>query len=250
MPVTVKDYICSQRKKHNKMPDNPVMMKTIVTMDMSKRIAEDYGVSTTDALTGFKFIGEQISVLEKQGRENSFIFGFEESYGYLSGSYVRDKDGVNAAYLICEMYCYYKTQGISLLEKLNELFDKYGYYLNTLHSYKFSGSAGAEKMKSIMKTFRVDVGVDKTYGSFAGKKILEVLDYGQGLGGLPKSDVLKYLLEDNCSVVLRPSGNEPKMKVYVSVNADTKEMAEEEERKIAYNLEEIIYSKKKFSCEL
>ena len=143
------DYICSQRTKHGKMPADPVMVKTIVSMDMAEQIAKNYGVRVINVLTGFKFIGEQIGFLEKQGKEDSYIFGFEESYGYLSGSYVRDKDAVNGAFLICEMFSYYATKGISLLDKLNELFDKYGYCLNTLHSYQFEGSAGFEKMQKI-----------------------------------------------------------------------------------------------------
>lgn len=229
------DYICSQRVKHSKMPADPVMIKTIVTMDMAERIAAHYGVRTVNVLTGFKFIGEQIGLLEKQGKENSYIFGFEESYGFLSGGYVRDKDGVNGAYLICEMFAYYKTRGISLLEKLNELFDKYGYCLNTLHSFEFEGSAGFAKMQNIMKDFHENVGVGYV---FAGKKINTVLDYSKGLDGLPKSDVLKYLMEGNCSVVVRPSGTEPKLKTYISVSAKTKSDAEEIEKKITEELRE------------
>lgn len=229
------DYICSQRVKHSKMPADPVMVKTIVTMDMAERIAAHYGVRTVNVLTGFKFIGEQIRLLEKQGKENSYIFGFEESYGYLSGGYVRDKDGLNGAYLICEMFAYYKTRGISLLEKLNELFDKYGYCLNTLHSFEFEGSAGFAKMQNIMKDFHENVGVGYV---FAGKKINTVLDYSKGLDGLPKSDVLKYLMEGNCSVVVRPSGTEPKLKTYISVSAKTKSDAKGIEKKITEELRE------------
>ena len=224
------DYICSQRAKHGKMPNDPVMIKTIVTMDMGEQIANNYGVKTVNVLTGFKFIGEQIGLLEKQGKEDSYIFGFEESYGYLSGGYVRDKDAVDGAYLICEMFSYYSTKGISLLDKLNELFDTYGYCLNTLHSYEFEGSAGFAKMQEIMKSFRNGV------ESFGGRKIEKVLDYSEGLDGLPKSDVLKYLMEGNCSVVVRPSGTEPKLKTYISVSAATKEDAIEEEKKIADEL--------------
>lgn len=224
------DYICSQRVKHGKMPADPVMVKTIVTMDMGERIAANYGVRTVNVLTGFKFIGEQIGLLEKQGKEDSYIFGFEESYGYLSGGYVRDKDGVDGAYLICEMFSYYATRGITLLEKLNDLYAKYGYCLNTLHSYEFEGSAGFARMQEIMKQFRQGV------ECFGGKKVLKVLDYGQGLDGLPKSDVLKYLLEDNCSVVVRPSGTEPKLKTYISVSAESKETAADQEKKIADEL--------------
>ena len=234
----VLDYICSQRVKHGKMPEDPVMVKTIVTMDMGEQIARNYGVRTVNVLTGFKFIGEQIGLLEKQGKADSYIFGFEESYGYLSGSYVRDKDAVNGAYLICEMFSYYATQGISLLDKLQELFNKYGYCLNTLHSYEFDGSAGFAKMQEIMKTFHNEVGDGLKIQSFAGKKIHTVLDYSKGLDGLPKSDVLKYLMDGNCSVVVRPSGTEPKLKTYISVSAKTKEEAVEVEKKIKEELDQ------------
>lgn len=224
--ILLLDYICAQRTKHGKMPANPVMVKTIVTTDMGEQIAAHYGVRTINVLTGFKFIGEQIGLLEKQGKADSYIFGFEESYGYLSARYVRDKDGVNGATLICEMFSYYATQGVSLLDKLNELYQTYGYCLNTLHSYEFNGSAGFAKMQRIMKTFREEVGPGKRVDTFAGKKIEEVLDYSRGLYVLPKSDVLKYLLEGHCSVVVRPSGTEPKLKVYISVSAEDKEQAE------------------------
>ena len=224
--ILLLDYVCAQRTKHGKMPADPVMVKTIVTTDMGEQIAAHYGVRTINVLTGFKFIGEQIGLLEKQGKADSYIFGFEESYGYLSGGYVRDKDGVNGATLICEMFSYYATQGVNLLDKLNELYQTYGYCLNTLHSYEFDGSAGFAKMQNIMKTFREEVGPGKRVDAFAGKKIEKVLDYSQDLDGLPKSDVLKYLLEGHCSVVVRPSGTEPKLKVYISVSAEDKEQAE------------------------
>ncbi|HCD7437936.1 TPA: phospho-sugar mutase [Enterococcus faecium] len=227
------DYICSQRIKHGKMPAGPVMVKTIVTMDLGERIASNYGVRTIDVLTGFKFIGEQIGMLEKAGKVDSYIFGFEESYGYLSGSYVRDKDGVNAAYLICEMFSYYKTQGISLLDKLNEIYTKYGYCLNTLHSFEFDGAAGFTKMQEIMVEFHKGLDI------IGGKKVIETLDYSKGLNGLPKSDVLKFMLEDNCSVVVRPSGTEPKLKTYISVSAENKEAAEAMEAIMAAELAEM-----------
>lgn len=221
------DYICAQRTRHGKMPKDPVLVKTIVTMDLAQRIAEHYGLETRNVLTGFKFIGEQIGALEKQGRADSYVFGFEESYGYLSGTYVRDKDGVNGAYMICEMFSYYATRGLSLLEKLEELYKTYGYCLNTLHSYEFEGSAGFAKMQRIMASFRGNV------LSFGGKKVNALLDYSQGLEGLPKSDVLKFLLEDNCSLVVRPSGTEPKLKVYISVTAENEEQANEIEKAIS-----------------
>ena len=225
------DYICKKRTENGAMPDNPVFMKTIVTIDMAERIASDYGVHTVNVLTGFKFIGEQIGLLEQQGRENSYIFGMEESYGYLSGSYVRDKDAVDGAFLICEMFAYYKTRGISLIEKLNELYQKYSYCLNTLHFYEFEGSAGFAKMQKIMQDFRGNI------TKFGNKKIIKVLDYSKGLDGLPKSDVLKFMLEDNCSVVVRPSGTEPKLKTYLSVTADTMQEATEAEKQICEDLD-------------
>lgn len=224
------DYTCSQKKKHGKMPEDPVMIKTIVTTDMGEQIAEHYHVRTVNVLTGFKFIGEQIGLLEKRGKEDSYIFGFEESYGYLTGTYVRDKDGVNGAYMICEMFAYYASKGISLLDKLQELYEIYGYRLNTLHSYEFEGPSGFKKMQEIMAEFRN--GLD-TIGP---KKVENVLDYEKGLNGLPKSDVLKYLLEDQCSVVVRPSGTEPKLKVYVSVCAESKEEASVLEQQITEHL--------------
>lgn len=224
------DYICSQRIKHGKMPDDPVMVKTIVTMDMGEQIASHYGLRTINVLTGFKFIGEQIGKLEQQGKADSYVFGFEESYGYLTGSYVRDKDGVDGAYMICEMFSYYKTQGISLLEKLEELYRTYGYCMNTLHSYEFEGSSGFTKMQDIMAKFHEGV------EAIGPKKVDTVLDYSKGLNGLPKSDVLKYLLEGNFSVVVRPSGTEPKLKTYISVSAENKETAETMEAQIVDSL--------------
>ena len=225
------DYICQKRIENGTMPADPVFIKTIVTIDMAERIAADYGVRTVNVLTGFKFIGEQIGFLEKQGKEDSYIFGMEESYGYLSGGYVRDKDAVDGTFLICEMFAYYKTKGISLIEKLDELYKKYGYCLNTLHFYEFDGSAGFAKMQDIMKKFHDDI---KMIG---GRKVEKVLDYSQGLDGLPKSDVLKFLLEGNCSVVVRPSGTEPKLKTYLSVSAESMKEAVEGEKQICDDLD-------------
>ncbi len=253
--ILLLDYIASKRQKNGSMPEHPVMVKTIVTMDMAERIAEHYGIKTVNVLTGFKFIGEHIGRLESEGREKDYIFGFEESYGYLSGGYVRDKDAVDGAFLICEMFSYYKTRGISLLEKLSELYREYGYCLNTLHSYQFEGSAGFEKMQRIMQQFRMDSYAAKLQGAavpedkpgqhqaealecFGDKAIEKLLDYKPGLDGLPKSDVLKYLLSDHCSVVIRPSGTEPKLKAYISISAESREAAEAVEEKIASELQE------------
>ena len=225
--ILLLDYICSQRKKHGKMPTDPVVVKTIVTTDLGARVGATYGVETRDVLTGFKFIGEQIGLLEREGRVDRYIFGFEESYGYLSGPYVRDKDGVNAAYMICEMLSYYKAQGISLAERLREMYRIYGYCLNTLHSYEFDGAAGFTRMQGIMARLRA--GLEE----LRPKRVLQTLDYSAGLNGLPKSDVLKYILEGDCSVVVRPSGTEPKLKAYISVSAESREVAETEEAQIA-----------------
>lgn len=224
------DYICTRRTTMGTMPAEPVIVKTIVTMDMGERIAASYGVVTKNVLTGFKFIGEQIGLLEQQGKEDSYIFGFEESYGYLTGTYVRDKDGVNGATMICEMFAYYATQGVSLLDRLNELYDQFGYCLNTLHSYEFDGASGFAKMQGIMAQFH------RGWDCIGGRKVTATLDYSKGLDGLPKSDVLKFLLEGNCSVVVRPSGTEPKLKTYISVSAETKEAAAEQEAAIAEEL--------------
>lgn len=249
------DYVASQRQKNGTMPKNPVMVKTIVTIDMAERIAEHYGIKTVNVLTGFKFIGEQIGRLESDGHAESYVFGFEESYGYLSGSYVRDKDAVDGAFLICEMFSFYKTKGISLLDKLDELYREYGYCLNTLHSYQFEGSAGFDKMQKIMQQFRIDSYEAGLKGAnvptaapaqheavelreFGGKVVTELYDYKDGLDGLPKSDVLKYILSDHCSLVIRPSGTEPKLKAYISISAASLKEAETIEEKVAGCIDE------------
>ena len=169
--VLLLDYVCSQRTKHHKMPDNPIYIKTIVTTDMANKVAEHYGINHKDVLTGFKYIGEQILELEKKEQESSYILGFEESYGYLSGGYVRDKDAVDGVFLIVEMFAYYKTRNVSLLEKMNELYEKYGYYSNYLNSYEFEGSSGFVKMNNIMNEFRTG------FKEIAGYKIKEIKDY-------------------------------------------------------------------------
>ena len=229
------DYICSQRQKHGTLPKDPLLVKTIVTIDMAERIAANYGLKTINVLTGFKFIGEQIGFLEKKHEEDRYVFGFEESYGYLTSGYVRDKDAVDGAYMICEMFSYYKTHGLSLLDKLEELYKKYGYCLNTLHSFEFDGSAGMAKRADIMHKFHEKVGTGYT---FANKKVEIVEDYSKGLNGLPKSDVLKYKLEGNCSVVVRPSGTEPKLKTYISISAPSRDAALAVEKQVVAELSE------------
>ena len=226
------DFICSQRETHAKMPEQPVFVKTIVTMDLAEKIADHYGVETVNVLTGFKYIGEVIGRLEAAGREKDYICGFEESYGYLTGTYVRDKDAVNAAFMICEMFAYYKTRGVSLLDKLDEIYDTYGYCMNTLHSYQFEGASGMLRMQEIMRRFRESV------DSIGGLKVEQTFDYKDGLEGLPKSDVIKYLLEGGTSIVVRPSGTEPKLKTYISVIADDRAAAETIEVEIVNILEQ------------
>lgn len=218
--VLLLDYICSRRMKQGNMPENPVAVKTIVTTEMAGAVAEHYGVQISNVLTGFKYIGEQIGQMEKSGRADSFLFGFEESYGYLSGTHARDKDAVNAALLICEMSAFYKEKGITLTERMEQLCQKYGYWMNKLHSFQFEGIDGMMKMQEIMEKFRAGL------SEIGGIKVLECMDYTEGINGLPKSNVLQFRLEKQCSVVVRPSGTEPKLKIYISASAGTKEEAE------------------------
>ena len=205
-------YICERRTAKNNLPLNPVLIKTIVTTDLADKIAGSYGIKTINVLTGFKFIGEQIGILEKENRLNDFVFSFEESDGYLSGTYARDKDGVNGACLVCEMFSYYKDKNISLKEKLKEIYEEYGYYFNSLKSFEFPGSDGFNKMQDIMANLRNN---PKEY--INNVKVVKCNDYLKGIDNLPKSDVLKYFLNDGSTIVVRPSGTEPKLKMYISL---------------------------------
>ncbi len=229
------DFICKLRTKHGTMPKNPILIKTIVTTDMVLGIAKEYGVRVIDVLTGFKYIGEQILFLEREGKEKDYIFGFEESYGYLSSGHVRDKDAVNGAFLIAVMFAYYKNQNISLIEKLNELYEKYGYFSNYLNSFEFTGSSGFNKMQKIMETFR---GGFSNIGSY---KVEKVKDYSLGIDGLPKSNVIKMFLENDISVVVRPSGTEPKLKIYISIKGNNKEDNDKTYQYLIKELEKILY---------
>lgn len=211
------DYICAQKIKHNAMPKNPVVIKTIVTTDMADKIAKKYGVIVKNVLTGFKFIGEQIGFLEANSEENRYIFGFEESYGYLSGSYVRDKDAVDGAFLICEMFSFYKTKKISLIDKLNELYKEFGYTVNSLTSFEFPGITGFKKMQELMENLR-------SY-KISFDNVKKVIDYNLGIDDLPKANVMKYYFENGDSFIIRPSGTEPKIKIYTSITASSKEQA-------------------------
>lgn len=233
--ILLLDYICKRRIELGKMPKEPIMVKTIVTTDMAKKIAENYGVETIDVLTGFKFIGEQIGFLQQKGEEERYIFGFEESYGYLTGGYVRDKDAVNASLMICEMFAYYKHQGSSLVDILNGLYKKYGYCVNTLHSFTFEGAEGYQKMQKIMENLRYS-----ELKEFAGMKVKDVKDYLNGINDLPKSDVLKFTLINDSSIVIRPSGTEPKIKVYLSANGDSLESATELEEEFIKEIKQLL----------
>ena len=206
------DFICKMRIANGTMPESPLAIKTIVTTPMAAKIAQKYGVELIDVLTGFKFIGEQIGLLEKRSEENRYIFGFEESYGYLSGSFVRDKDAVNASLLICEMFAYYKQQGTSLTDVLEELYREYGYYESRLLSFAFEGSSGFDRMQAIMAALR-----NETPEVIADLSIKRCIDYQrESVNGLPKSNVIRFILTGGMEVTVRPSGTEPKLKVYIT----------------------------------
>lgn len=211
MGVLLFDFVCKMRQANGTMPKNPVAVKTIVTTPMAAKIAEHYGVQLIDVLTGFKFIGEQIGLLEKKGAADRYIFGFEESYGYLSGSFVRDKDAVNASLLICEMFAWYKSQGKSLVDVLEELYQEYGCYESKLLSFQFEGADGFAKMQSLMTELRTNRPAE-----LAGIEVERSIDYQNDDTGLPKSNVLRFFLKNGAEAVVRPSGTEPKLKVYLT----------------------------------
>ena len=213
MGVLLLDYICRKRLENGKMPEKPVAVTTIVSTDMANAVAADYGVELRRVLTGFKFIGEQIALLEAAGEIDRYIFGFEESYGYLSGGHVRDKDAVNASMLCCEMTAWYKAKGQTLAQAMDALYEKYGYYRNDLASFTFEGAEGMQKMAAIMENLRANP--PKTLD---GKAVVKVVDYQTGVNGLPKSNVLEFQT-DATKVLVRPSGTEPKVKVYLSARA-------------------------------
>lgn len=218
MGVLLLDFICKMRTAGNSMPKSPVAVKTIVTTPMAAKVAAHYGVELRDVLTGFKFIGEQIGLLEKSGEAERYIFGFEESYGYLSGSFVRDKDAVNASLLICEMFAYYRAQAKSLLDVLNELYQRYGRYGTRLLSFAFEGSAGFTRMQELMDGLR-----KAPPEELAGIRVEAAKDYSLGVDGLPKSNVLRYFLAGGMEAVIRPSGTEPKLKVYLTTVGESRE---------------------------
>ena len=229
--VLLLNYILECRGINGTLPKNPIAVKTIVTTELTQKVADNYGCTLINVLTGFKFIGEQIAVLEDKNEENRYVLGFEESYGYLPGTYVRDKDAVVASMLICEMAAYYKSKGLTLLEKLEEMFKKYGYYLNKQVSFSFDGQSGMQEMAAIMSSLRTNAPLK--LGSY---NITSVDDYKASVSTdlvnhntteikLPKSDVICFNLEDGSKVIFRPSGTEPKIKLYINVVADTNEKA-------------------------
>ena len=221
MGVLLFDYICRTRLANGTMPKDPVAVTTIVSTDMATPIAAKYGVELRRTLTGFKFIGEQIGNLEAEGHAERYIFGFEESYGYLSGGHVRDKDAVNAVMLACEAAAWYAAQGMSLLDAINALYKEFGFYRNALKSYTFEGESGMHTMQSIMAKLRAHAPA-----AIAGVKVAGVTDYEHDDTGLPKADVLEYRLENGAKLMVRPSGTEPKIKVYLSAVAGSEAEAD------------------------
>ena len=221
MGVLLFDYICRTRLANGTMPKDPVAVTTIVSTDMATPIAAKYGVELRRTLTGFKFIGEQIGNLEAEGHAERYIFGFEESYGYLSGGHVRDKDAVNAVMLACEAAAWYAAQGMSLLDAVNALYKEFGFYRNALKSDTFEGESGMPTMQSIMAKLRAHAPA-----AIAGVKVAGVTDYEHDDTGLPKADVLEYRLENGAKLMVRPSGTEPKIKVYLSAVAGSEAEAD------------------------
>lgn len=244
--VMLTNYILSCKKASGKLPEKPVVVKTIVTTKLINKLCEKYGCELKNVLTGFKYIGEVILNLEKKHEENRYLFGFEESYGYLSGTYVRDKDAVVASMLVCEMAAYYKKQGKSLAEVIDGLYEEFGYYLNKTYSFEYGGAAGMQKMADIMTAVR-----DNTPKSIAGYDVVKVSDYllrketDVATGNvtnidLPKSNVIALHLADDNAVIIRPSGTEPKIKLYITSVGKDKDNAAEICEKLVVASKEIL----------
>ena len=221
MGIILLDYICRTRKALGTMPEHPVAVTTIVSTDMATPVAAKYGVELRRTLTGFKFIGEQIGLLEAAGEADRYIFGFEESYGYLSGAHVRDKDAVNATLLVCEAAAWYAKQGMTLLDAINKLYAEFGCYRNALHSFAFEGESGMHTMDAIMKQLR-----QTPPTAIGGMAVESMVDYNTAGTGLPKANVLEFRLAGGAKLMVRPSGTEPKIKVYLSAVAPTEEAAD------------------------
>ena len=221
MGIILLDYICRTRLAQGTMPADPVAVTTIVSTDMATPVAKKYGVELRRTLTGFKFIGEQIGKLEAEGRPERYIFGFEESYGYLSGGHVRDKDAVNATLLVCEAAAWYAQQGKTLLDAIEALYREFGYYRNALCSFAFEGESGMHTMQELMKKLRANAPEN-----IAGYKVESVVDYDTDGTGLPRANVLEYHLDGGHKLMVRPSGTEPKIKVYLSAVGDSEAAAD------------------------
>ncbi len=216
MGVLLFDYLCRIRTERGAMPQAPVAVTTIVSTDMASPVAAAYGVELRRTLTGFKYIGEQIGLLEAEGRGESFLFGFEESYGYLSGAHVRDKDGVNAVMLACECAAWYAGQNMTLLDAMNALYERFGFYRSSLLSKAFEGQDGMAAMAALMERLRT-----APPSEIAGRRVEAVTDYLRGDAGLIPADVLAFQLAGEGKVIVRPSGTEPKLKLYLSVRGRT-----------------------------
>jgi phosphoglucomutase len=231
------DYLLGTLKERGQLPANGVVIKTIVTSEMGADIARSYGAEVINTLTGFKYIGEKMTQFERTG-EHTFLFGYEESYGYLTGTYARDKDAVVASLLICEAAAYYKSQGKTLYDVLLELYEKHGYYLESLESRTLKGLDGVQKIASIMEDWRSNPPAE-----VAGVKVEKVIDYLPGIDGLPPENVLKYMLADGSWFCLRPSGTEPKIKVYFAVRGGSQSEASESLKRLTQSVMERVDSK-------
>ena len=240
------EYLLSNLKEQNKLPENPIVVKSIVTTPLIEAICKEYNTKVADLLTGFKYIGELITSLEKEGKEDNFVVGMEESYGYLRGIHARDKDAVVASLMIAEMAAVYKLKGMSLKQFMDSIYEKYGMYLNSVLNFAFEGACGMQKMSDIMNSLR-----EKSPVAFADKKVVKIADYKTStvtdvLSGdvkeikLPKSNVLSYSLENNSKVIIRPSGTEPKIKIYITAYDDTRAKAEAKSALISADAEKLL----------
>ena len=232
MGVLLLDYIAAGRIEKGTMPERPVAVMSIVSTPLADKVAEHYGVELRHTLTGFKWIGDQIAQLEAAGEADRFLFGFEESYGYLAGPYVRDKDAVVSSMLICEMAAYYRSVGSSIKERLEEIYRQYGRYLNKVDSFEFPGLSGMDRMSGIMAKLRAEVPTE-----IGGRRVVKVTEYTRPEEtGLPKANVLIYGLEDGATVVVRPSGTEPKIKCYYTTLGRDLAAAEQEQAELAESM--------------
>ena len=234
------EYILSELKAKGTLPENPVVVKTIVTTPLITEICKAYNADMRDLLTGFKYIGECITELEDAGEEHRYVMGLEESYGYLTGIHARDKDAVNGAMIICEMAAFYKTKGITLWQFMNSIYEKYGYFFNQLDNYAFEGAAGMQKMADMMESLR-----NEPPKEICSSKVVWVGDYKTGITtdgetGLPKSNVLSYRMESGDTVIVRPSGTEPKIKIYITAKASSREEAEKKLETVSLSVKELL----------